>query len=438
MIRASKTGTVPMAARRVAGRRTTMRFQSTTAGTGPSSSASTSHLAAGVAGGAVVLGGGYVFYHFSGAKKAVDVSRTAQQYYAQAKQTVVEKAPKNPNEVLNFLRSTVKSYAGFIPGGSSYVDSTFDTLDQLHESHREEVDKILQSAYDEINGILKEKKEGLDVDTAWKILDVVKRRTGELEEVGKQAGKDLFQNVAEKYPQVSEKLGGGYQELKDMAQKRGPEARKILDDATNQVQKIFEKGFSADALNQARELIQSKTDEVRKLAEKSSQDAWKRTLQEAGPYLDKLPDIKQVVEENAQKFIAAGTVSLSGSSSTVQEVFARVKEVAESGDDKKKQELKDFISKKASDAEQQSKGTAQKGWQALEQWIKAIPGGEEALQKVPDAKVVLQLSQERSEDAQKLTKETYEDILKVLQEKGAKAKKLVNKTKDEAKEKPSS
>lgn len=45
-----------------------------------------------------------------------------------------------------------------------------------------------------------------------------------------------------------------------------------------------------------------------------------------------------------------------------------------------------------------------------------MPGGEEALKKVPDVDVgmLAQVAQNRGDEAKKLMGETYEDILKVL------------------------
>ncbi|KAI0930627.1 hypothetical protein AcV5_007291 [Taiwanofungus camphoratus] len=385
-----------------------------------------------MAGGGVVILGMYTWYHFSGAKKAVEASKAAQQYYQQAKEVIVEKAPKNPNEMIQFLRSTAKSYTGLIPGASSYIDKSFDTLDELHKTHGEEMDKILQSAYDEIKRILDEKDSGMNMETGMKVAEVLRRRMGELQEVGKSAGQDVFKALGDQYPEITEKLGGGYENLKAMAEKSGPEAKKILDDTTQQVKDMFTKGFSLDRLNEARELIQTKTAEVRKLAESSSQDAWDKAVQQASPYLDKLPEIKKLIDENASKFMVAGAAQ----GAAAQEVFTKVREAAEegvAGNKQKMKELQDFIVKKAKEAQEKGSGGIEKGWQTLKEWIKTMPGGEEALKKVPDMEALVKLTQEGDDKAKKLAQETYEEILKVLQEKGNKAKDLSGKMKEDEK-----
>ncbi len=79
---------------------------------------------------------------------------------------------------------------------------------------------------------------------------------------------------------------------------------------------------------------------------------------------------------------------------------------------------------KAREAEEQGRKQLEQGWESLQDWMRTMPGGEDALKRIPDVKVFLQVSRERSEDAQKLMKETYEAMLQVLEEKGKKAKKL--------------
>ncbi|KZT65978.1 hypothetical protein DAEQUDRAFT_759070 [Daedalea quercina L-15889] len=440
-----RTRTVPyavlrqdLAARRVAGRRTVERFQSTASGQSVPPNSASSHIAAGVAGGAVVILGGYAWYHFSGAKTAVNTARQAHSYFQETKRTIAEKAPKNPNEVIEFLRKTAKSYAGFIPGASSYVDSTFDTLGELHETHGEEVEKILQQGYDEIKKILKDDKSGADMQTGLKVMEVLQRNSSQLQEVGKRAGEDVFRKLGERYPELKEKLGGSYEELRKAAEKNGPEAKRIYDETTSQIRKIFSSGFSTEKLNEARELIQSKVSEISNAAGGASQEAWNKALKEAAPYLDKLPDVRKVIENNASALMAAG-LSQGGAA---QEVLARVKEAAEGDASKNKeklQELKDFVKKKADGVKQRGGKGLETGWQSLQDWIRSMPGGEEALKKVPnvDMGVLAQVAQNRSDDAKKLMGETYEDILKVLQEKANKAKKIAGETKEETKQKSS-
>ncbi|TFK54318.1 hypothetical protein OE88DRAFT_1624751 [Heliocybe sulcata] len=391
-------------------------------------------VGAGVAGGAVVFLGGYAYYHFSGLKTVVDTSKSAKAYLQQAHESVKEKA-KNPNEALAYLRQIAKSYVGLIPGLSSYVDSTFDAFDKLAEKHGDEVNAIAKKGYDEIQGIIKENGGKADFQTATKIMNVLQKRAAELQDLAKRAGGDAVEPLFEKYPQLKEKLGGGYEQFRELVEKQGPEAKKIFDDTKKQVMEIFSKGVSQDALNQAQDLVQSKSSEIRQLAEKSAKQAWDNGLNQAAPYLDKLPEIRQTLEENATKFIAAGAAALPTGGGDItgsaKEVFDRIREVAEAKGGKQKEkveELKKFVQDKAKEAEERGKGGMQNGWESLVSFIRMVPGGEEALEKTPNVKEFIKVSQERSDDARQLAKETYEEILRVLEEKGKKAKRMAEET----------
>ncbi|EMD33600.1 hypothetical protein CERSUDRAFT_98163 [Gelatoporia subvermispora B] len=388
-------------------------------------------MVAGLAGGATVALAGYAYYHFSGTKKAVDAGKSAHASLQETKRTIQEKAPKSANEVLDFLRGVTKTYVGMIPGASKYVDSTFGTLDQLRETHGEDVERILNEAYDEIRKVLSE-GEGVTVETGMKIMGVFSRRIGELDEIARRAGQDVLQSLGEKHPEIADKLGGAYGQLRKFAEQGGPEGKRILDETTQQIKEIFNKGFSEDSIAQARELLQSKSSQLRDLADSSSREAWDKAMKQAAPYLDKAPELKQFLTENASKLMQTGLAR----GEVAQELWSRVREAAEAvakGDKKKLEELKGFVQDKAREAGEDGPDAVGKGWQSLKQWLKTVPGGEEALKKMPDVDALVKISQERGEDARDLLRETYEDVAKVLQDKAQKAKSLNSEVKEEAK-----
>ena len=120
-----------------------------------------------------------------------------------------------------------------------------------------------------------------------------------------------------------------------------------------QIKKLFSSGFSPDKVNEAQQLIESKTSEVREAVGGASQEAWNEALEEAAPYLDKLPDIRKLLEENASAFMAAGL----SQESAAREVLARVKDAAQGDVAKSKeklQELKSFVQKKVEEVRQRS------------------------------------------------------------------------------------
>lgn len=148
-----------------------------------------------------------------------------------------------------------------------------------------------------------------------------------------------------------------------------------------QVKEIFAKGFSMDAVNQARELIQQKTEQLRSMAEPAAQEAWDKSLEQAKPYLDKLPEIRDLFNAKSSAFVSMGAAALTGSGAgSAKEVFDRVREVAEAkGKDQEAQvkELKKWLENKIAEAQEKAKGGFGLGWEGLLDYVKKVPGGEE-------------------------------------------------------------
>ncbi|PSR81194.1 hypothetical protein PHLCEN_2v6529 [Hermanssonia centrifuga] len=402
-----------LAGRSVVGGRICQRFQSTQSapsGVGP-------YIAAGAAGGTFVLLGGYTYYHFSGAKQAVDATKNIQVYYKQAKDTISEKA-KNPSEALLHLRSIVKSYAGIVPGVSSYIDSSFDTIEELHEKHGEDLDQILNGAYEDIMNVVKDVKSpdgGVDAATTAKLVDVLRKRLSELNDLGKKAGLDVVGKLEVKYPQVASTLESSYGELKSLAERSGPEAKKFVEDSIKEVKDIVSSDTTPEALNRAKDLVQSKSKQLKEMV-------WNRALEEA----KSKPEIKELLNQYKDTFLAAGA-----STGSLSEVIQKVKQMTKEGVDKEKiNEVRKFV-------EEKSKQAQNKGWDGLQEWVKSVPGGDEALKRISesdiDLQALMQLSQKKGQDAKQLAEETYQEIFKVLQEKAGKAKKIVEEGKDEVK-----
>ena len=175
---------------------------------------------------------GYAYYHTSGLKTAVQTTKEIKSYLQSSKDSLLQKAresTKNPSQTLRYLRDVAKSYVAFVPGASGYVDATFDTFDELHETHADEVDKILKDVADELSKTAEE--GGADVTTAARVYEILRSATARLQELSKKVGVSIL----EKNPALKEKLGAGYDQLRSLAEKGGPEAKKILDDVTNQV-----------------------------------------------------------------------------------------------------------------------------------------------------------------------------------------------------------
>lgn len=212
-------------------------------------------------------------------------------------------------------------------------------------------------------------KGGFDVKTGEKVVEILKRRAAEVEELGRRVGSDWIKPVIDKNPQLRDALGGSYDDLKRMVANYGPEAKENYDDLVKQLKQITDKGISASSIKQIQDLVQEKTKEIKELGEKAGKDAWEKASQQAKPYLDKMPDIKKTLDQNMGVLTAAGGASIT-------EIYNKVKQVADSGANKQSlDELQNLIKEKV----QQASGGANVDdmWKTVEQYIKKIPGGNE-------------------------------------------------------------
>lgn len=149
---------------------------------------------------------------------------------------------------------------------------------------------------------------------------------------------------------------------------------------------------------------------MRNAVEPAAQEAWDKSVKQAQPYLDKLPEIKELLNSNTSAFLGLGAGALGGQT---KEIFEKLKAAAEAkGDEQKKKigELKDLVQAKAKEAQDAASSKFGVGWDDILGYVKQIPGGEEALKKVPNAQALVELSKSRSEDASKLAKETWDEV----------------------------
>lgn len=375
------------------------RFQSTQTASSGNSGAGT-HAAVGAASGALAaITVGYIFYRQSGAREVVVASKTAQGYVKSASQKIKEQTPE-PNEALQWLRQAAQSYAAFIPGAKGYVDSAFDDLDAIRAKHGDEVDNIVREAYDEMRQVLG--KGDMSLVTAHQTWDVI---TKHMSRIADLAG-DASQQIMDNHPQLKEKLGGNIDKLKEYGDKYGPEAKKEVDRTWKQISDVVKTGMSAGNIEKIRSIVQEKIEKLNKMGD----EAWKKGMEQAKPYLDKNPQVKKLVEENAD--------ALKGGN--VQELYQRVKSAVEKGDTGDLQSYIKSVADKAKDG----------GFGDYEQYLKKIPGGDQILPKLSQLQEV---AQKHGDEAQKLLKEAVSEISEILQKKSDEAQKLAEKAKEDSK-----
>lgn len=279
----------------------------------------------GLVGAAAALAVTYSWYHFSGAKTAVQTAKSAKGYYDKATESLKvkfeENTPDDANQALETIKQSAQKYAAFIPGGRQYVDSAFKDLDTVRQKHGDEVDAIVKEAYGELRDA---SKKGLSLETASDSYNVLSKHLQKLFSLAEDAAEEILNN----HPQLKEKLGGSAEQLKQLGHRIGPEAKKEIDETWKEVQTIVQGGLQPENLNRARTLVQDKVEKLRKMSEEAFNQGWEQVK----PMLEKNPEVKQFVEQNMDALKQGNT----------KEVIDKVRNAVSSGNT---QELKDYAQK---------------------------------------------------------------------------------------------
>ena len=382
----------------IAGRAPRIRFQSTSSNAGPTSSRS--HITTGLVSGtaaAVIAYGIFILTPAGRVQRRINSAvYEADKTYKDAAAKFQQNTPST-QQALDSLRETAYTYAAFIPGGRGYVDTAFKDLDALREGHGEEVDKIVSDTYEELKEV---SKGGLSTDTLSKALDAIYTFFQKIGNVASDALPDLLDN----HPQLKEKLGPGIDQLKQLGDRLGSEAKKEVNQTWEQVSKILHGGFTVQNVNKIRQLIQDKTESVKKLGDK----AWNEGMEQAKPMLDKNPKIKQLVEENAETLKQGNAAQL----------FQKVSESVQSGNI---DDLQSYISSTIDQVKQSSGG----GFAGFEKYLTSISGGSEILSQLNN---VSKLSEQKTEEAEQVLKETMDKLKDVLTQQSKKVEEQVRKS----------
>lgn len=377
------------------------RFQSTQSSPASSGGASGA-VTGGIAGAAAAVAIGYGWYHFSGTKSLVNTAHQTKSYFDSATKKLTEQAPE-PNEALRWLRQVSTYYAGFVPGASGYVDTAFNDLDKVHEKHGDEVDKIVQNAYKELKNA---SKKGVSLETAQQTWEILQKYIKQIGDLAGDAAEDLLDN----HPEIKKKVGGSLDQLKSMGDAYGPEAKKQVDETWDQIRDIFKSGFSAESAQKVQKLVQDKVEKLKQLGD----EAWKKGMEQAKPYLDKNPKIKELVEQNKDA-LKQGNFG---------ELFDKVKKSVESGDTG---DLEKYVKDAAGKVNDKAKDS---GLGGLDQYLGKIPGGDQILPKLSQLQ---EAAQKHGKEAEQIFKDTIGDIEKVLSKRAEEASKLADKAKKDAK-----
>lgn len=332
-----------------------------------------------------------------GAKTLINTAHQAQNTMKQYTSQLKTSAPDlKPNEALEWLRSTSKSYAFMIPGASAYIDSAFDDIDAIRKKHGNEVDNILKQAYDELKDVTA--KEGMTFASATKGWEILQKHVQSIADLAGDASQDILNN----HPALKAKVGNNLDQLKQMGDKYGPEAKKQFEETSQQITDIMKNGMRVDSIPKIQSLVQEKMRKVQEMGGK----LWDESFEKAKPYLEKSPQVKEMVEENKD------TLKNSGS---FQELYDKIKDAVSSGST---DSLKQYIDKVKQGGSSSSGGGGSSG---IEQYLKMIPGGS---QIVPGLTQLQDIAKSHGPEAEKIAKDTFGEIEEVLRRKVEEAKRL--------------
>lgn len=217
---------------------------------------------------------------------------------------------------------------------------------------------------------------------------------------------DSAQQIMDNHPQLKEKVGGNWDKLREYGDKYGPEAKKEVDRTWKQISDVFKTGLSPANIEKVKSIVQEKVDKLQKLGN----EAWEKGMEQAKPYLDKNPKVKELVEQNAD--------ALKGGD--VQELYNRIKKAVENGDTG---DLEGYV-KSAADKAKDS------GFGGLDQYLNKIPGGDQIIPKLGQLQ---EAAQKHGDEAQSILKDAVTEITEILKKRGDQAAELAKKAKDDSK-----
>ena len=337
----------------------------------------------------------------------MNTAHQAQNTFKSYGQKIKSSSPDfEPNEAIEWLRSTAKSYAGIIPGASGYIDSAFDDIDAIRQKHAKEVDGIVREAYNELKDV---SQEGMTISAATKAWEILQKH---LKRIGELAG-DAAQDIINNHPALKDKVGGNLDQLKQMGEKYGPEAKKQVDETWDQIREIMKTGVSATTIPKVQKLVQDKVQKIQELGGK----VYDQGMEKAQPLLEKSPEVKDLVQNNAQQLRKSANVS---------ELYEKIKSAVESGST---DDLKSYVQSTV-DKGKKAASSGGGGGSGLEGLLKTIPGGSEIMPKLGELQ---QLAQEHGEEAEKIAKDTFKEIEGVLKKKISEASELTKKVGGKAK-----
>ncbi|KAK9710237.1 hypothetical protein K7432_008549 [Basidiobolus ranarum] len=377
----------------------------TSSTTPPAPTSNCSQILSGFAGGSAVVAGGYGWYYFSGAKDVVNKFQSAYQTV----QDIQAKAPP-PGVVVNAAKSFAGPFLVSVPGAQTLLDQ----LQKLEDKHGPEIEKIWKETSDEVAKIT---AKGWDEESIKKVNELIKDKMGRIQELGKDILGEVGDQVLNAFPQVKEAVGGSLEELKALTGKGGEEAQELVTKTYADIKKVLDKGFNENTVEEINKLIKEKMEEAKKLLGKAGDVAWDKGLLLATPVLDKMPEVKKMLEQAQDSFADAAKKNGPQVKEMAQDLIAKLKKLSEKGiNEKSLKEAKTLVEENLSKL---------KGLSGIsdEAWKKAADVANPVLKKVPELKKIVDegieemktLAEKKGPEAFKIITDTYSEIQKIAE-----------------------
>ncbi|KAK4539266.1 hypothetical protein LTR36_000844 [Oleoguttula mirabilis] len=391
--------------------RRNVRFASDAAASSPpvgSNHVATSAAVSAITATAIAFG----FYQYSGIRPAVQTATQTKAYIdstvGSLKAQFKQNTPDDANEVIQALRETANKYARWLPGGKHYVDSAFNDLETIRKEHGPEVDSIVREAYGELRDA---SSKGMNFDALSDVWEILQKHLGRLSGLAANAGQSILEN----HPQLKQQFGGSFDQLKQLGDSAGPEAKKMVDQTWSDVSKILAGGFSFNTVDQIRKLVQDKQEQIKKLGEQ----AWGKGYEQIKPLLEKSPQVKQFVEQNIDT-LKQGNIS---------EAVSKVQSAVSSGST---QDLEKYVQQAKDKAQQATSSSSSSSFSGMSTWLNMIPGGSQIL---PQLQKYQQVAQQHGQEAESLAKETVGELQQILEKRSKQLEELYEKGKKDAEKK---
>lgn len=368
----------------------------------------TSALIGGISGGSLAILGLYGWYHYSGTKNLINTAHEFQGRFQDITSQLKETAPE-PNEALQWLRKTATSYTFFLPGAKKYVDSAFNDLEIIHKKHGKEVDKIVQEAYGELREIA---QDGISVTSAQKVWEILQKHLKRISDLATDSAQQILNN----HPGLKDKVGGSFDQLKNLGDNYGPDAKKQVDQVWSEISNILKGGVSVESIDKIQAAVQDKIKAVQKLGDQ----AWKEAMEQAKPYLEKSPQARELLEKNATA-LKQGNVG---------ELFEKIRQSVQSGDlDSIERYVRSAVKK------QTKQGSGDGAEEEGDQSMGSLPGAGDFVSKLSQKmhQIHQMTRDERGQEAKQIAKDTVDEIEQVLDRRLSQARSLIDNAEKKAK-----